>query len=73
MEISEDQNTITTDDGLIHKADSFYDESECNMCSLLNYGICCDIPCDTYERVDSRSIHFITLNGVNNDHTKGNV
>lgn len=71
MEISEDQNTITTDDGVIHTKINCYGDGSfgapCDLCSLCEYGRCNKIPCTPTKRHDGIFVHFVTINEVNND------
>lgn len=67
MEISEDQNTITTDNGVVHNVDSDHNSDLCIDCSLYGYGECFSTPCSAGERLDGKDVHFVTLNEVKND------
>lgn len=64
MEISEDQNTITTDDGLVHKVGGF--GPYCSICSLNHKEECLLVPCDEFTRDDGLDVYFVTLNEVKN-------
>jgi len=61
MKISEDQKTITLDDGRMYKALVIFASKNCKLCAFNKFSpdySCDDVVCDGYERKDGFDVVF---------------
>lgn len=59
IKVSEDQNTITLDDGAVFVAVDAIHEDDCKGCDIPGTGACHITPCTSYYRKDSKTKIFI--------------
>jgi len=62
MKISDDQNTVTTLDGVEHIAIEYDSRTPCFHCDFHKEpeSTCAEIPCVPADRKDCRSVIFVT-------------
>lgn len=62
MKLSDDQNTVTTLDGVEHTAIEYDSNTPCFHCDFHGgtLSTCFEIPCVSSDRKDGRSVIFVT-------------
>ena len=66
MKQSDDENTITLDDGRVFEAKKQKPHNFCNWCSFLteSENVCCEIKCTPKERKDGQKVYFKEVKNV---------